>query len=231
MPKNSQYSVTVSEGRKKAFEYSNKDKLQEALKKFNAKPNIDREGSLNDASEDVEIVSKVQDKGNKLEELKITSTFVPQIVESSETTTKATSELPTPTTTVSSSTTGKIGPNLKLDSFLDPLETSEEIVLDGRDGSNDNFLFGPQTRPPPASSSSQTPRPTASPRPVTSTRSSLVFSTAKPDLGPDDPVNDIVLGSHKTFSSSADLASCHKIKLLCSTQLYIYYFQETLRLC
>ena len=187
-PKNSQYSVSVSEERIKPYEYSNKGKLQEALKKFNAKPNIDRESSSANSSDDVELVPQLDEKlknDPKLSDLKITSTSS-AVIESSTTTT-STTQAPTTTTTTASTT---ILSKLKLDAFLPQLDTNEEIVLDGRDGAKDDFVFGPQTRP---TSSTGTPS-SPSPRLVSSTVNSLLFTTARPDISPNDPVNDIVLG-------------------------------------
>ena len=185
--------------------YSNKDKLREALKQFNARPNIDRESSLDNEVETVP--GRFSDNSDpELEQLALVSTPATNIktevnlststaaASTSTTTTTTKKSLPvvftttTSTTTESfSSTTTPTSPTPKLPQE-DKLKNDEDTVVES-DRTNDNFLFGPQPRPIPS---------TTSTNPV---RKSLVFTTANPNSAVDQSINDIVLGTANNFSS------------------------------
>ena len=161
-PTASQYSASPES--RKEVKYSNKDKLEEALKKFNAKPNIDREVRFEDETV-VEVINNKVVNEKAFEDLTITST-----TSAPKTTTTTRS-----TTTRSTTSTEKLA-DLKIEDFIPESELQGQKVINLAAGeTNDNFLFGPQTRPKPRST----------------TASTLTFSSSKPLA---DNVNDIVLG-------------------------------------
>ena len=196
-PPKAQYSIEGNH-----LEYSNKDKLQEALKNFNARPNIDREASLSEtllSNEDIEVLS-IESDAEKSERL-LASTIGLQIttakpnVEVTTAGTIGTTRIntnverlsTTPRRIISSSTTpvpitqsSSVSPSstlspIRIDEFLPEVQQEEVIILDGRD-SNDNILFGPKNTKKPESTS----------------KGSLIFSTPKPSV--EDSVKDLVLG-------------------------------------
>ena len=191
--------------------YSNKDKLREALKQFNARPNIDRESSLDNEVETVP--GRFSDNSDpELEQLALVSTPATNIktevnlststaaASTSTTTTTTKKSLPVVFTTTTSTTTESFSstttpasptPKLIVDKFLpqeDKHEDDEDTVVES-DRTNDNFLFGPQPRPIPSTTSTNT------------VRKSLVFTTANPNSAVDQSINDIVLGTANNFSS------------------------------